>query len=40
MTIKNLYHRAFKSVTHLPIASKAKHAKVRIYLLTDSLIFL
>lgn len=40
MTIKNLYHCTFKGVTHLPIASKAKHAKIRAYLQTDSITFL
>lgn len=39
MTIKSLYQSAFKGVTHLPTASQAKHAKIRIYLLTDSIIF-
>ena len=40
MTTKNLYHCTLKGVTHLPIASKAKHAKIRAYLQTDSITFL
>lgn len=36
--MKNHCHSAFKSVTHSPIASKARHVKIRIYLLTASII--